>query len=286
MGKLKEKEKNEQRERLVDSIVGSIGGALKEDVEEINIYEVDVGDESDESGTSGSELALREDGGAVIAEELPVRKIRYSLVCIAVIMLFFTVVGAIHTVGFVTRKVDDIVTRRDLKDELALFIYPVVINDPPPFESVGNLQDSTIIVSAIWRIILVGDKSHYENEMGVIYIPAADVELAARELFGTGELVHQSVLALDGTDFIYSSHNNSYVIPENHSQLPYSPYITEVTNVGETFTVTVDYMMPNPLAIAGIEHENDPVKTMVYTITRSRERMTIDSVAAGDFVNM
>jgi hypothetical protein len=63
----------------------------------------------------------------------------------------------------------------------------------------------------------------------------------------------------------------------------YSPLITEVTNVGETYTVTVNYMMPSPMAIAGIEHDNEPVKTMIYTISRTRERMTVSSIQAVAF---
>jgi hypothetical protein len=286
MGKLKLNERNEQKEKLVDSIVSSIGGALKEDVEEINIFELDTIEQNTEDGEGGA-LALRVDGGEganapAVADELPIRKIRYAFVCVAVVLIFFAVVGVVNSAGFVSQRIDDIVSRRELKDEFALFIFPVVINDPPAFESVVNLQDTTVITIAIWQIMLMEDKSHYEADMGVVYIPEADVERAARSLFGTGSLNHHS-LSARGISFIYSADEKNYQVPENLPPPSYSPLITEVTNVGETYTVTVDYMMPNPFVIAGFERENEPIKTMIYTITRTRERMSIDSIQIGEF---
>jgi len=277
----------EKTEEIGDSLeaIGTIGGALKEDVSktkiadenEINeVFELEVSEES--SVEISSELTLSDEK----SKTKSVRKIRYFYVCIAAIMLFFAIIGAVNSTIFVTQRVDDIINRRALKEEFAFFIYPVVINDPPAFESVANLQDMTIILSAIWQIILIGDKTHFETDIGVIYIPATAVEAAARSLFGTGNLNHQSVFAR-GTDFIFSAQNNNYQIPENPPLFSYSPLVTEVTNVGETYTVTVDYMLPNPLAIAGIDHVHEPIKTMIYTISRNREGMTIQSIQIGEF---
>lgn len=231
----------------------------------------------------GGELEISEGGGAKKPGETGGRKIRYVFVCLAAVLLFLSVIGAVSATRFVSQKIEDIVNRRELKEQFAFFIYPVVINDPPEFENVSNLQDSTIITGAIWKIIITGDKSHYDTDFGVIYIPQADVEEAARSLFGVGTLAHQSVSA-NRVEFIYSHDNNSYQVPDNASTLSaYSPVITSITNVGETYTATVDYMLPTPFMIPGIEHDNTPIKTMIYTIERTRSDMTITAVKAGNF---
>jgi hypothetical protein len=300
MAKLKLKERNEQKEKLVDSIVDSIGSAPKESKSkaEVSPFAADVGEiaevlnitEVEERDGDSTALALRDEtagsgeNALALAEELPVRKIRYSLVAIAAALIFFAVVGIVSSVGFVIRTVDDISTRRTLREEMALFVFPVVINDPPSFDNVAQLQDSTMIACAIWQIMLTGDLELYaSDDVGVIYIPEADVERAANSLFGLGGLNHQTVRS-DRAEFIHSPENRRYQVPEMMPQPAFYPVVTSVTNVGEVYTVTVDYMLPNPFAMVGIERENEPIKTMIYIITRTSERMMIDSIQVGEFV--
>jgi hypothetical protein len=201
-------------------------------------------------------------------------------------MLFFSVIGVVNSLQFISRRVDDIANRRELKAELEIFLLPVVINDPPPFETVASLQDIAVIQSAIWRIILT-ERERYEADMGVFYIPTTDVERAARALFGVGTFEHQSVMT-GGTLFLYTEENHSYQIPENLSGLftnIYTPVITSATNIGDTYTVTVDYMMLNSLSIAGFSQDEEPIKTMIYTINRNRERMAITAIRSGSFID-
>ena len=207
--------------------------------------------------------------------------IRRSYVTVAVFLIFFSIIGIINSVIFVQNVVDDIRDRRVLKEEFALFIYPVVINDPPAYDSVDNLMDSTIITSAIWKIILTEDKSRYASDMGVIYVPEYDVELAARSIFGKIPSEHISVHG--AVQFVYSPHNKYYEVPENPILFSNSPLITEVTSEGGLYAVTVDYIAPTPLAIAGIEHVDEPIKTMIYTISRQGDSKMINSIAAVEF---
>jgi hypothetical protein len=281
-----------KQEKLIDSIIGS----LEKDIEEI--YDMD-----DESITPVEEglFPTEKDNTALVPQNEseedepkpdsvlegdfhtvePFSPIRRFFVAVSIAMIFFTVIGVINSVMFVGGVVTDIRERRVLKNEFALFVYPVVINDPPAFDSVDNLLDSTVIASAIWKIILTEDKSRYATDFGVIYVPAADVELAARSIFGTGTLAHDTVNL--GIQFIYSPQNNHYEIPENPILFSNSPRITEVTNIGESYTVTIDYIAPSPLKVAGIAHDDEPIKTMIYTISRTAERMTINSIEAAEF---
>lgn len=262
-----EKEQRKHREHLIDAIVDSLGEALDGDDENDEIEEIDeFFDEGDEG-----------------ENQEPPRKINRFFVTFAALMLFFSVIGAITSVRFVAGAVNDITDKKALKDEFALFLYPVVINDPPAYESIDSLQHSTIITCAIWKIILIGNRSNYETDTGIMKIPAVDVAMSAYSLFGIKEINHQSAGNFEA-EFVYDDENNIYEVPENPLFISYSPSITDVTGVGETYTVTVDYMAPGPLSIAGIEYDNVPVKTMIYTISRAKDKMTIISIKSSGIV--
>jgi hypothetical protein len=263
----------EQREKIIDSVIDS----FKDEEAADYFYEAEIIQPVPELTTSEEKEVVK------VVKITDDKEIKRVYVVISVFLIVFALIGVISTIEFTSGRVAELRNRTALKEEFAAFVYPVVINDPPSFDSVDNLQSSTIINSAVWKIILTGDKSNYSTDMGVFYIPAADVELAARSIFGTGGLEHRSVSSR-GIQFIYSSQNNNYEVPENPPLFSYSPLITNVENVGELYTVTIDYMMPSPLAIAGIEHDNEPIKTMVYTISRTRERMTINSIQSGQFI--
>jgi len=168
-----------------------------------------------------------------------------------------------------------------LKEEFEHFILPVVINDPPEFTGNENLHSVTAIASAIWQMILSGETSRFERDpdTGRVIIPESDVEAAARGIFGSGfTLEHRSV------DYIvmmfrYAPELKSYFVPENPNHFPFSPRVVGISSTGETYRITVDYIAPTPMLIAGIEHEIMPVKSMIYTINRPRNRaMTIQAI--------
>ena len=78
--------------------------------------------------------------------------------------------------------------------------------------------------------------------------------------------------------FTYVEDTNSYLVPINPHYTAYSPRITDVSNVGELYTVTVDYIPPSALTVEGIEFEVKPQKTMVYTLSKSKNTSTIHSI--------
>ncbi|MCL2633059.1 MAG: hypothetical protein FWD34_00935 [Oscillospiraceae bacterium] len=258
--KLSKSEQKKQRDKLIDSVIGSLGEALEENFEEIDeVFEEQEPDSSAE------------------AVEKEPRRIHRVFVILAVLLLFFSVIGVITTVNFIKNTTNDIVDQKALKDEFALFVFPVVMNDPPSFDSVDSLQPSTIISCAMWKIILTENTTNFRTDMGVMYVPAANVEMSANSIFGIRFSDHQTTYNF-GMEFTYNEEENTYYIPENPLFHSYSPVITEIENVGELYVLTVEYMEPRPQAIAGVEFDNRPVKTMTYTVSRTRERMTINSI--------
>lgn len=197
----------------------------------------------------------------------------------AVFVIIMSVIGMISSVNFISGVVSNIANRTDLKNELALFLYPVVCVDPPDCDAVDELPSSIVVESAIWRIILTGDTSNYEKLYNTyMYVPAIDVEFSVRSIFGNSvKIEHQTVGTMDIT-FTYVEDMNSYLVPIDPHYTAYSPRIKEVTNVGELYTVTVEYIPPSALAVEGIEFEVNPQKTMVYTLSKGKNVSTIHSI--------
>ena len=110
-----------------------------------------------------------------------------------------------------------------------------------------------------------------------MYVPAVDVEFSIKSLYGNeAEILHQTVGSAS-TSFTYNEDTNTYLVPINPRYTAYSPVVTEISSVGELYTVKVDYMPPTALAMEGIKMNNSAAKTMVYTLSKSRNSMTIHS---------
>lgn len=240
----------------------SLNEALGESYEEIN----ETGEEEE-----------TEQPTAETAQDTP-KPNKFYLV-FAVFVIIMSVIGVVSTVNFCRNKIDDFVNQTDLKNEIAIFLYPLVSVDPPDCASVDELPSSIIVESAIWRIILTGSNDNYEKLYNsYMYVPAVDVEYSIRSIFGGSvEIQHQTVGGAD-TMFTYVPDSNSYLVPINPRYTAYSPKITQISNVGELYTVTVDYIPPSALAIDGIEFESKPTKTMIYTLSKSKNVTTLHSI--------
>lgn len=242
--------------RVITQLVGSLGGALEGDVGEIGGLVASYG---------GDEPAV------------PKRKYRI-FVALGVFVLIMAVIGTVATVRFSVQLVQDIANQRALKDEFTVMLFPVVIVDPPEFDSPESLQSMTIISASVWKIILTGETGHYEKNLGTMTIPAIDVEASARSIFGYGyDIIHQTIDDIQIV-FEYYPETNSYVVPESPRYVTYTPEVTEITRVGELYTLKVSYMIPSPLSMVGVGYENEPVKEMIYTVSRSSGRSVINSI--------
>jgi hypothetical protein len=210
-------------------------------------------------------------------EKRPV-KYRFFLI-FGLVVFWLAIIGALSVVQTARELAYDIINQTALKEEFELFLFPVVINDPPEFSGAENMPASIIISSAVWQIILTGETSVYERGMMTMSIPEDDVEAAARSIFGFGFDIRHVSTGNIVTPFLYEAETKSYTVPENPPFFTFSPRVSEITSAGDVYRVVVEYIAPSPQFIAGIEYEQEPVKTMIYTITRTRDRTkTIQSI--------
>lgn len=260
--RLAEQVNSESDEQLSETVVvrESISTALSEDYENV----------------SAEAETPREDTEETV-EEAPPRPNKFYLV-FAVFIIVMSIIGIVSTVQFSIQTVNEIANQTSLKNEIALFLYPVVTVDPPEFKTTEDIPATVVVESAIWRIILTGDNSNYEKLYNTyMYVPAVDVEFSIKSLYGNEAVIQHQTVGSASTAFTYNEETNTYLVPISPRYTAYSPVVTEISNVGELYTVTVEYMPPAALAMEGIKLDNSAAKTMVYTLSKSRNSMTIHS---------
>ena len=69
----------------------------------------------------------------------------------------------------------------------------------------------------------------------------------------------------------------AYAISNPDRIANYYPVVTEISNVGETYTMTVEYYTPR-VDIEGLDREYEADKTMTYVVTKSGDKRTITSL--------
>ncbi len=273
----KKKQNRVVTERLSEQIVNdseeSFSPSEKKE-EAVKVF--DAAPEEEYSDIIPEEEPEEQDSEEVITKEIE-KPNKFYLV-FAVFIIVMSIIGIVSTVRFGVQTVNEIANQTSLKNDIALFLYPIVTVDPPEFSETNEIPSSVVIESAIWRIILTGDNSNYERLYNTyMYVPAVDVEFSVRSIYGnSAQIVHQSV-GSTSTSFTYVESTNSYLVPISPRYTAYSPVVTEISNIGELYTVTVEYMPPTALAIEGIKLENTTTKTMIYTLSKSKNTMVVHS---------
>ena len=272
----KRKKKNSKKKKQTDEAVDK--PKKKQDKESIDNIKRMFDEALDENHEELSELTE-----APVEPEMPVsnpegfRRKLYML--FGMIVTVLAIVGLVATINFAVDKVKAFADNTQQKNEFAKFVYPIVICDPAPFNQTIKLRSDTMITAALWDIILYEDKSKYETEFDMIVVPEVDVEQHCTNLFGTGLSVeHQSVLGAD-IQFYYDETIKSYRVPANPKFFTYSPYVEEITRVGERYTLLVGYVSPTPAWLTLDENE-EPVsdKYMEYVVSKRGDEMTLVAI--------
>lgn len=236
----------------------------------------------DEGGEANADVLGVETLSEPVSDTPPSKKRAYF--ALGIFVLAMAIVGTITVInsiiGFFSGLSDD----SSVENELAAFIYPVVLNDINTFESPNEIKNSVKIKCAIWEILLKNDLSGYTKMGRYIQIPQVDVEIAANKLFAqTDPLVHEAVGTTELT-FRYDESIKSYIVPEKISYIPYYPEIEDIEVVGDTYTLTVGYMPPSAMIIPGMSGtEPAPDKYMEYIVSRAGGKNTLVALRFSDW---
>ena len=247
------KNNRQKQDKVLSSLVGSVD-------------ELDT-----ELGEPEKEEAAEQDTNTPVPAR---RRKAYFITGVAILLL--AAVGLGTTIKSAIGLVNDLFSQSAIKNEFAQFVYPFVIADTPSFETTDDIPASTVVTVAIWNIILNSDLSKYPTDTGIMSVPEIDVESSAVSLYGHGiEVTHQTVGSVEAM-FEYNEALKTYYVPASPMVITYSPRIAEISNEGELFTVTVEYIPPS-MPSFNKEKEEVAEKVVVYTISRTSTQKTVQS---------
>ena len=258
------KKKHQEREESIENIRRMFDEALDESKEELAEF--------------ADEQAVPD-----MPEANPVGTRRKLYFLLGIVISVLAIIGLVSVVNFSAGKIKEFAENTQQKTEFARFIYPIVICDPAPFNQTIKLRNDTMLTAAIWDIILYEDKSKYEADFDMIIVPELDVEQHATHLFGTGlSFEHQSILNAS-VQFYYDESIKSYRIPSNPKYFTYSPYIEEISRIGERYTLLVGYVSPTPAWLTlTSDDQPEPEKYVEYVVSMRGDEMTLVAIQASD----
>ncbi len=260
----KRKDTARKKEQNGEKVLNQLFGSLDDD----NDIEGDI---AELGGNNSEEEAIE--------VPQPVKKKRFFF-GFAIFVIVMAIIGCISTVRFIGKFTEQLLDNSSLKNEFAQFIFPVVVNDIAPFESVEEIPNTSKITCAIWNILIKKDTTAYDSEgTGQLTIPEYDVTASCKEIFGsTVSLEHQSV-GTGEVRFTYDEENHTYSASKNIRYLTYAPQIAEMTEENGVYRLIVGYLPPALATVTGINNmEVSPDKYMEYTINYWDGKSTLVSV--------
>ena len=202
------------------------------------------------------------------------------------LVLIFAVIGLVSTITMATKGIGNLMDNTRQKDELEWLITPVVMQDPPTFDSPDKLTNTTIITAGVWRLIMNEDTSRYPaDEFNFITVPQSDIEVQIKQLFGDVTYTHETV---GDTELMitYDSEKKTYSFPAVPHVMPYTPEIEDITaHEDGSLTLTVGYIPPGLVwegDTDGKKYRPEVDKIMEYTLTWNEEREDYQIYAASN----
>lgn len=165
---------------------------------------------------------------------------------IGAVILLFAVIGVVSSIIFITNSTMGIVENKKGKQAFSDYIAPLVVVDPPTFDSLDKLDSKTILTAAVWSLLKNEKLSKYDSDdYQFITVPKTDVEAYAIKLFGEGISFEHQPLGDAYYSFSYSEQDGTYTLPTANVYVPYTPEVTNIEQDGDFYTLTVDYISTN-----------------------------------------
>lgn len=169
------------------------------------------------------------------------------------------------------------------KERFEKLIRPVLMFDPPPFEDVTTLPDTTVLEAALWATMLGEKRETYSfDPQGNLILPSSDVDVESAKLFGP-ELVlnHQSFPSDFGINYEYEEESHAYRIPVASATTLYTPRVDEIEREGDTYSLLVGYIPPGTAwntDLSGNKTEPDPHKFMIYKLQKNGKNFQLIAI--------
>lgn len=127
-------------------------------------------------------------------------------------------------------------------------IYPLLMFDPATFEDPSQLEEVFVLKTSLWSTLLENRTKYAYDENGMLLVPASDLDVAAKSLYGGSvTLKHQTFS--EGYDFFYlfDEDTNTYSVPIMGQTAGYAPKVVDIKKDGNIYTLIVGYVAPTTL---------------------------------------
>ncbi len=197
------------------------------------------------------------------------RKRRGRKAFLGLVFVLLAAVGIVTIAMLGTKVVSDVFDNRSEKQKLERFIQPLLMLDPPPFDSVDKADNILLLQASMWATIINAEKTKYSyDDWGMMVVPATDVNVYCAKLFGDGvELIHQTFGDFS-ISFLYNPDTRCYSVPATGIMALYTPQIEKIEKDGATYNLLVGYIPPGMgwEQVGGNSSSPDPDKYMTYIV--------------------
>ena len=164
-------------------------------------------------------------------------------------------------------------------------IRPIVMFDPAPFERAVDIDEVQLLFYSVWSALINNDYSY--NERNELLVPASDLNVQARAMFGPDITLHHRSFGEFEYTFYFDEERQVYIVPTQILLYTYSPRVIYIEQVGDLFHALVGYVPPVGTSPLSIRHHTDPdpEKYMIYVLRRtgqSYQVVAVRDVAEGE----
>lgn len=223
----------------------------------------------------------------LMPDDLPKKnRRRFFAVPFGAIMFLLSFVGLITVVSFVAGVVQNITSSEKNMREYEVFLEPVVMYDPTPFDDITNADPEFLLESAIWSAVTVDayPGKYDTDEAGKQIIPLEEVQNHYKRLFGTDTQPETISFSGYGFEVEYSQDLNAYLVPSTGVTPIYYPDVVKISKRGDSIILKVGYIPSGQMVESeeGVYKTPEPSKYMDITLRSKDGVRAISAIQLSD----
>jgi len=198
------------------------------------------------------------------------RKHKY-VATIGAVLIALAAVGAVSVCSLLFNLGARILDNTSQKEAFEWKIYPLLMLDPATFDDPAQLDEVFVLKTALWSTLLENRTKYTYDEMGMLIVPASDLDVAAKSLYGNAvTLKHQTFAEGYEFSYLYDEETGTYSVPIMGQTAIYVPKVVDINKNGDIYTLIAGYVAPTTLwnVSEGGDYESVPDKYLYYDLEK------------------
>lgn len=175
------------------------------------------------------------------------RKHQYAAT-VGAVLIGLAIIGTISLCSVLVNLGIRVLDNTRQKEAFEWKIYPLLMFDPAAFEDPNQLEEVFILKTALWSTLLENRTKYDYDEQGMLLVPASDLDVAAKSLYGEGVVLKHQTISEDYDFFyLYNEETKTYSVPIMGQTASYVPEVVQISKKGNIYTLIVGYVAPTTL---------------------------------------